>query len=281
MYFAKEAGVVDLIRYDEAIRDSADSLREMEIELNDAVDRRDEFSVVYQPIVAAHSRDLVRAEALARWKSPSIGDVPPSVFIGVAERSGLITKLGWVILDKIICDLLTYPNLQVSINISPLQLLQHNFAADLLNRVRRSGVSTLRIELEVTEGVAIQNPERVALCLSELIAGGFSIALDDFGTGFSSLNYVHQMPFSCLKVDRSFVSGSLEKAANARLINSIVHMGHALEKIIVAEGVETPAQAWELEKSGCDLLQGFLFGRPESVLALVEKFPLLSRGLVA
>jgi diguanylate cyclase (GGDEF)-like protein len=252
--------------------------------LREAMTNQTELTVVYQPIVQAGTGRLVRAEALARWTSPLLGPVPPDRFIAVAEQTGLILQLGRHLLDRIADDLATEPDLSVAINISPLQLTAPGFVQDIQAIMARAGVDPSRVGLELTEGQLVTNPDSAAFCMDALHERGFSVALDDFGTGFSSIGYLRRMPFDEIKIDRSFLRppGSGAPAPrNAKLIQTMIHLGHAIGKTVVFEGVETEEEADMLTGLGCDRLQGYHFGRPMTLRQLITRFPDLgsSRGL--
>ena len=273
MYQGKARRQTEVVLYsDDMDRLQRDDQR-IERALRRAIDRPDEFSVHYQPIVAAGSRALIRVEALARWQSVELGRVPPDRFIAVAEQTGLITELGRLLLHRIAADMARYPTLVVSLNISPVQLLVPGFIGELSQIFSRQGVQPDRVEVELTEGVLVSNPDLAAFRLDTLHELGFSTGLDDFGTGFSSIGYLRRMPFDTLKIDRSFLGTGTGDAPNLALIQSIVLLGHSIGKTIVFEGVETEPQAMLLASLGCDLLQGYHFGRPMPLAELIDAYP--------
>lgn len=243
--------------------------------LRDAIETGEEFAVLYQPIVAAEDGRLVRAEALARWTSARLGPVGPDVFIALAEASGLIPALGRHLLTRIAADLAACPGLCVSVNVSPLQLRDSGFVADLTQCAQVHGIDPARVEVEITERVLIDDPDAAALRLDALIESGFSTAIDDFGTGFSSIRALRRLPFRTLKIDRSFVMDDAALAENAGMIDGIVRLGHAMGQTIVCEGVESAAQAAVLRRLGCDLMQGYHFGRPMPLADLRAAWPAL------
>ncbi len=230
------------------------------------------FHVAYQPIVAVGSRHLVRAEALARWTSAELGPVPPDRFIAVAEQAGLMVELGQRILQLICDDLVAWPDLRVSLNVSPLQLMAPTFVPDLVSELARRGVAPDRIEVELTEGVVVDDPRLATARLGELRAAGFSTALDDFGTGYSSIGYLQQMPFDTVKVDRSFVSGLCGSSEQLMLCNGIILIGRALGLAIVCEGVETADELSLLATLGCGLAQGYHLDKPLPIERLIERW---------
>jgi diguanylate cyclase (GGDEF)-like protein len=177
--------------------------RDLERALRDALARPHEFTLHYQPIVDATTHAVRRAEALARWRSPVLGQVPPDRFIAAAEAVGLMGELGRLLLDRVAADLARAPGLLVGVNLSPLQLVDPAFAGDAAAILARHGVEPARIELELTESILIDSAETAAMRLDALSEMGFSLALDDFGTGFSSIGTLRRMPFDTLKIDRA------------------------------------------------------------------------------
>ena len=273
MYRAKRDRLLDVQLYGPEIDGEVARDLDLEAALRSALESPEEFHMLYQPVVRARGEELVRAEALARWTSPRLGVVPPNVFIRVAEQRGLMSALGRIILERVCADLARCPDLQVSINLSPVQLRDPRFLSDLDVIMARHDVHPGQIELELTEGVMIDNADRARQSLLALRARGFRVALDDFGTGFSSIGYLTSMPFDTLKIDQVFLRHSDDLMKNLSLIRAIVHLAHTLDKTVVCEGVETPVQAAALLESGCDELQGHLFARPMPLENLVEAYP--------
>ena len=220
------------------------------------------FDVHYQPVVAASGGAIVGVEALLRWTHPTRGAIAPSVFIPLAEQSGLMSQLGEIVLRRALSDGARWKGLSVAVNLSPLQI-RDPWLVDLVSAVMaETGIAPSRVVLEVTEGVLIDNPQDAQTRLQALRALGVSIALDDFGTGYSSLSYLQKFPFDQVKIDRAFVA-SLGASGNAgAIIQSIVTLGHALGMKVLAEGVESDEQRVLLRLAGCDEMQGYLFARP-------------------
>jgi EAL domain-containing protein (putative c-di-GMP-specific phosphodiesterase class I) len=220
------------------------------------------FDVEYQPIVAAEGGAMVGVEALLRWTHPTRGPIPPSVFIPLAEQSGLMSQLGEIVLRRALSDGARWPALSVAVNLSPLQI-RDRWLVDLVASIMAETVTTpSRVVLEVTEGVLIDNPQEAQARLEALRGLGVSLALDDFGTGYSSLNYLQKFPFDRLKIDRTFVASLGFSGNTGAIIQSIVTLGHALGMKVLAEGVETDEQRVLLRLAGCDEMQGFLFAKP-------------------
>lgn len=225
-----------------------------------------ELSLHYQPKVDIQSGQLTGAEALLRWHSEEIGDVPPVRFIPVAEETGYIEELGAWALNETCRQLAAWDatGLQVpvlSINLSVKQLERGNFPALLQECLRRWGVAAPRIEIEITESVVLVLQDAFSR-LAELQAIGVRLALDDFGTGYSSLSYLNRLPVQVLKIDRSFISGIGIKRSDKSIVQAMVDIARSLDLVSVAEGVETEAQLAFLRRLGCAEVQGYLYGRP-------------------
>ncbi|WP_216640082.1 bifunctional diguanylate cyclase/phosphodiesterase [Rhodovulum sp. P5] len=272
MYHAKAHQCEDVVWYDREMQASDLGDNRIEKALRSALVKGDEFSVAYQPIVnASDNRKLVRVEALARWHSRALGSVSPGDFIRIAEATGLIIPLGWIMLDKVCEDLRQNPGLEVAINVSPMQVMIPGFAVEFCSRVLKNNIDCERIEVEITENVAFQDDEAVSRQLHILRSAGFSVALDDFGTGFSSLGYLWRMPFNSLKIDRSFVSGSLG-SESFRMINTMVSLAHSMGMTVVAEGVEHEDEIAKLRQYECDFIQGYLIGKPAPLSNVLTQF---------
>jgi diguanylate cyclase (GGDEF)-like protein/PAS domain S-box-containing protein len=228
-----------------------------------------EILVAYQPICDGDSGRLHAVEALARWSHPVRGEVPPSVFVPLAEEAGLIGRLGAEVLRQA-CEQVRHWERQgfavprLSVNVSPMQLSAGGFVAGLRRQLAASGMPAQRLQLEFTEGTVMDDPEHAAEVLHELSALGIRIALDDFGTGHSSLAYLRRFPIDCIKIDRSFVVGLGTTARDDAIIPAIIAIARSLEATVVAEGVETEAQRAALLGLGCRAMQGYLFARPLS-----------------
>jgi EAL domain-containing protein (putative c-di-GMP-specific phosphodiesterase class I) len=202
-----------------------------------------------------------------------LGRVSPERFIPIAESSGLIIALGKLIMKRVCADLSTWNDLRVSVNLSPVQLLDPNFLDDTDRIIRTANVAPNRIEFELTEGLVVDDPDRAAKILKSLRAQGHTISLDDFGTGFSSIGYLRRMSFDKLKVDKRFVSelGGSQKANE--LLKSLQLLSRSMNLTIVAEGVETETQYETLYELGYDYVQGYYSGRAMPFDDLFSIFP--------
>ncbi len=273
MYHAKNGAEREAVAYHSTMETGALEKKQVEIALRRAVEEGD-LKVHYQPVVRAGDLSIVGVEALLRWTSKEFGTISPSLFIPVAEETGLIHDIGRFVVDRAAQDLLKWPGLKMAINVSPVQLRDPNFADDILGIVDRYGLSPHQFELELTEGILVNNPTIAKRKLAHLKHIGFILSLDDFGTGFSSIGYLRQFPFDILKVDRSFVRDlGINSTANA-LIQSLVSLGDAMDLSVIAEGIENEEQLKLLRLVQCEYVQGFLISRPipaDEITALLER----------
>jgi EAL domain-containing protein (putative c-di-GMP-specific phosphodiesterase class I) len=218
---------------------------------------------------------IVGFEALMRWRHPTLGMVSPAQFIPIAEESGAIECMGRWALEKACSDAREWqsrglPPVQMSVNLSPRQLASRDLIADIRAVLEASGLAPSLLELEITEGAMMKNPEHAASLLQQVREMGVGLAMDDFGTGYSSLSYLRRFPLSTVKIDRSFVK-DIEHDRDARaLVDGIVTLAHGLRMKVVAEGVETSAQAHDLALRGCDEIQGYWLSKPLPAQAACE-----------
>jgi diguanylate cyclase (GGDEF)-like protein len=258
---AKRDGRGMVRRFEAQIETESSQRRFLLRELETAVSRQD-LDVHYQPVVAADGLGTIGVEALLRWTHPVRGAIAPSVFIPLAEQSGLMRGLGEFVLRRALADAARWPGLFVAVNLSPVQIRDRGLIDLVSAALAQSGTDAARLVLEVTESVLIDDPQQAQARLEALRALGVKTALDDFGTGYSSLSYLQKFPFDLLKIDRAFVA-SLGVSGNAgAIIQSIVTLGHALGMRVLAEGVETDEQRVLVRLAGCDEMQGFLFAKP-------------------
>lgn len=228
-----------------------------------------ELTAVYQPIICTHSNRLHGAELLCRWPHPEFGMISPDEFIPLAEELGLIGQLGQ--LGQLMLELgcaqlarwqVAAPDLVLSINLSPLQFRDPKLCPQIFDCIARHGLAPWQLELEITEGVLMENADEIESNLASLIEAGFQLAIDDFGTGYCSLAYLPRLQVATLKLDKSFTQGLATNQATTAIVRSVIGLGHELGIKITAEGVETPEQQAWLVQVGCDRLQGYLFSRP-------------------
>lgn len=222
-----------------------------------------ELHLVFQPQYLVKDRKLLGFEALLRWNSAQLGDVSPAEFIPVAEQAGIIVSIGdWVMVEACLEATKWPQSLNIAVNVSPVQLMRPNFAERLGEILTQTGLSPSRLEIEITETSLIENPGQALLILRQIKALGVRIAMDDFGTGYSSLSTMFSFPFDKIKVDRAFLNALGRQSQAGSVIETVIELGHKLSIPVLAEGVETSAQADFLRERHCDEAQGFLFSRP-------------------
>jgi EAL domain-containing protein (putative c-di-GMP-specific phosphodiesterase class I) len=234
----------------------------IEEDLRTALATSDGLRVHYQPQVAGSGQVIVGLEALVRWQHPTLGLIAPDQFIAVAEETGLVCQLGEWVLRQACAASRRWPDLFIAVNLSPVQFRTSGFADRLIAIVRSSDVDPQRIELEVTEGLLLDDSDVVSNALKRLREAGFRIALDDFGTGYSSLSYLRRFQVDKIKIDRSFVEHLGHTVDSTAIISAVLTLGHAMGLTVTAEGVETAAQHDFLKAAGCNAMQGYLFSRP-------------------
>jgi EAL domain-containing protein (putative c-di-GMP-specific phosphodiesterase class I) len=234
-----------------------------------------ELVVYYQPIVALATRRMSGVEALVRWQHPERGLLPPSVFIGLAEETGLIHQLGRQVLETACVQVrrwqVQHPRhatLSVSVNLSPRQLTSDVVVKEVRDALDVSGLPASSLILEITEGVMMHDTEATIQRLRALKALGVRLAVDDFGTGYSSLSYLQRFPIDILKIDRSFVAAIDSGQDEYSLARAIVSLARSLHLQAVAEGVETQAQEDALRELRCDLAQGYYLAVPQGAEAV-------------
>jgi diguanylate cyclase (GGDEF)-like protein/PAS domain S-box-containing protein len=267
MYHAKRLGGDRIEAFRPALRQHGTDLATLEADLRRALGR-EEIKVLYQPIVRLDDKTIAGFEAMVRWDHPKLGRIPPSDFIPMAERTGLIIPLGLFVLDRTARQLADWQEalgrstaLFASVNISSRQLLRHDLINDVKSVLVRSSINRGSLKLEVTETLVMENPEYAAQVLARIKELGAGLCLDDFGTGYSSLSYLQRFPFDTIKIDRTFVRGT--GVGDRRVIlRSIIDLAHDLKMEVIAEGAESESDAFDLEQLGCNYVQGFLYGQP-------------------
>jgi len=263
----KSRGTINLFEpeMDQQIRDR----RVLHQDLSVAI-KNGELSLHYQPQAASGetvaTSKIIGFEALARWMHPLRGFVSPADFIPLAEESGLIVEMGEWILREACREAASWPvPLQIAVNLSPAQFM-HGDVINLVHSILlETGLAPGRLELEITEGVLIEDFDRGLALLRRLKALGVRISMDDFGSGYSSLSYLQAFPFDKIKIDRAFVINLGKTPQSANIVSAVIDLGHGLEMSIVAEGVETAEQLAFLAQEGCDAVQGYLLGKPAPI----------------
>lgn len=248
--------------FDPALDQTGKARVELELELRRAIEQRS-LRLAYQPQINGQD-ELVGVEALMRWRHPERGDIPPSLFVPVAESCGLGEALGEFALDIAMQDSKLWPGLKVAINVSPVQLRSEAFIPTVERLLKMHGVKAQHFELEITEGILLEQDPTVVSNLAKLKSLGFQIALDDFGTGYSSLGYLSQFAVDKIKIDRCFVTNLGERPDASAIIKAIVDLSGAMGLSVLAEGVETGDQLRLLRDEGCNLAQGYFLGKPAS-----------------
>lgn len=261
MYRSKEDGRGRWTLYDPSMDDEREMRNQLELDLRVAIERQ-QIAVVYQPVVRSSNGRIAGVEALARWSRDGYGPVSPDVFIPIAESTGLIDLLGMCVLRSACFALRQWPELTLSVNVSPGQFRDPAFVGRVEEILQEAEIDAQRLTLEMTETYFIQNPARARQTLEMLRGMGIRVALDDFGAGFSSVGYLRQFGFDRVKIDKSLVQDITESQRSAELLHATVALARSLDMPVTAEGVETGEQADALRLAGCELLQGYLFGKP-------------------
>jgi diguanylate cyclase (GGDEF)-like protein/PAS domain S-box-containing protein len=260
----KSRGTISLYQpeMDQQIRDR----RVLHQDLSKAI-KNGELSLAFQPQGIARDSvaesEIIGFEALARWQHPVRGQVSPAEFIPIAEESGLIVEMGEWILREACREAASWPKpLQVAVNLSPAQFMHGDVVGLVHSILIETGLAPGRLELEITEGVLIEDFDRGLALLRRLKALGVRISMDDFGSGYSSLSYLQAFPFDKIKIDRAFIINLGRNPQSAAIVRAVIDLGHGLEMSIIAEGVETIDQLAFLAREGCDGVQGYLLGKP-------------------
>ena len=281
LYHAKQTARGTSCAFNASIDCRLHEMRVLERELRHAIERH-ELEVHYQPVFTGETARIAGVEALVRWRHPTRGVVSPAEFIPVAEESGLIRELGSWVLETACRDALSWPgHLRVAVNVSPAQFTHEDFAQSVFEILDRTGLAPDRLELEVTESLLIGDIPKVLPTLVTLRNQGVHLSLDDFGTGYSSLNYLHRFPFEKIKIDRSFISRLGEGEDARKIIGAIIALARGLNMTVTAEGVELQSQLEILRQLDCDLVQGYLLGRPTRKREIGELLSAVTRSPAA
>lgn len=259
--------------YSQTIKDASHHLITMEHDLKFAI-KNNEFELFLQPIVNIDNDKIIKAEALIRWHHPVKGMVSPQEFIPVAEKSELIITIGkWVITRS--CQLVQKLSLmghqiKISMNLSPVQILDDNLYSYIYSCIKEYDISPNLLELEVTEGILVDDYTKVENLLNKVRALGLSVSVDDFGTGYSSLSHLKRLPLDFLKIDRTFVQDIVNDDNDKAIVKAVIAMAHNLNLGVIAEGVETKDQLKFLNENFCDSVQGYLFSKPIEFKSFIE-----------
>lgn len=274
MYRAKQMGRNTYQWFSEQLNTEASYRVKLRNELQDAIDN-DRLTLYYQPLIDSRTGKARAVEALVRWEHPERGLVSPGDFLPLAEETGQIIALGQWVLEQACRDMLRlhragFKDCTVAVNVSPMQVRKAGFIGAVSDALEASGLPPEALELEIVESAVLYDADQVIRTLHDLRDLGVGIAIDDFGTGFSSLSYIKLLPAGKIKIDRSFIRDVIQDRSDAAITQGVISMAHHLSLDVVAEGVETDAQAAFLRRNQCDLLQGFLFARPMPLNLLEE-----------
>jgi diguanylate cyclase (GGDEF)-like protein len=273
MYQAKLLGKNNYFLFTSELSEKALFRLKLEAELRQALLQR-EFIVYYQPKIKPETGMVTGVEALVRWQKPDGATISPDDFIPLAEETGLITRLGNLVIDDAceamqVLNNIGYKDIKMSVNLSPFQFEQANLVESILSIVQENELPVSQLELEITETTMMTNLKDTVAKLHLLVEAGMSISIDDFGTGYSSLYYLKTFPIDTLKIDRSFIKDITIDPNGAQIVETIILMAHNLGIGVVAEGVETKEQLDLLQGFGCDLIQGYYYSPPLPLEKLV------------
>jgi predicted signal transduction protein with EAL and GGDEF domain len=274
MYHAKEAGRGTFQFFNAPMNERVSRRLSTETRMRRALDRG-EFALHFQPLVYLADGRIAGAEALLRWPQADSSEISPAEFIPVAEDSGLIVPLGEWVLHEACMRARSWRQqgggLRVAVNLSPRQFGQKDLVRTIEQGLQRCGLEPGGLELELTEGMLMHDADKAVHTLSELHELGVQLAIDDFGTGYSSLAYLKRFPIQKLKIDRSFIRDLNVDKGDVAIVTAIVAMARGLDLRVLAEGVETEAQARSLRTLGCEMAQGWHFGRPMPAQAFQQR----------
>jgi diguanylate cyclase (GGDEF)-like protein len=258
MYVSKAAGKMRCTWFSEEFDEDIEAAQKLDVELRRAM-ANGEFRVHYQPLVDAHTRLVVAVEALLRWERPDGQIIGPSVFVPIAEESGLINGIGRWVMEKALTDALSWEGIKLSVNVSAAQLRNPEFPVELGNLLEEIGFPPQRLELEITETHLVLDSTIVGRSLELIRQFGVAIVLDDFGTGYASIGFLRQFQFEKLKIDRTLVVDAIQDGGSRAMMLASIAVARSLEMDVTAEGVETESQATLARTAGCDQIQGWLY----------------------
>jgi diguanylate cyclase (GGDEF)-like protein len=280
---ARRRGGSQIVTYDTSLKDERAAQLALESDLRHAMSG-DEIEVLYQPISNLNTMDIAGFEALARWRHPTQGLLPPAQFIDMAEQAGMISEIGQIVLAQAARQLGIWQRVLrkdraffVSVNVSPSHLMAPNFLEQVQLILSREGLHPNSLKFEITESVIMRHPERAARLFESLKSLGVGLACDDFGTGFSSLSSLRDLPFDTLKIDRSFIAPESFDHRSGMIITTITDLAHSLNMNVVAEGIENQSQVDRLAELGCDMGQGYLIGLPIPASEVTDMLAVLPR----
>lgn len=277
MYRIKSTGKNGSILFNAEMNGSVTRRHSLEQDLRKAL-QNNELEICYQPLVDTVNTNLYGVEALIRWNHPRYGRLSPAEFIPIAEDSRLIVEIDRQTMREACLHVGAlhqkgHPELSLSINLSPVMVEREDFVQHIFDTLQATGFPPLKLQLEITEGLLLNDRKDIVEKLLQLTRSGINLAIDDFGTGFSSLSYLHKFPINTLKIDRSFVQKLHSESEEACIVSAIVSMAQGLRMNIVAEGVEHMFQFNYLRSLGCNIVQGYLFGEATSLNDVVVRYP--------
>jgi EAL domain-containing protein (putative c-di-GMP-specific phosphodiesterase class I) len=273
MYKSKEKGRNRHTFFSKKLSDFLEERTRQTRALISAVEKNDEFTLLYQPKVSLHNGRTTAVEALIRWHSPELGFVPTEHFIALAEETRLIIPVGEWVLKQACSDFVRLLEEgcdleHISINVSSIQLMHSDMTASLKRVIAATGIAANQIELEITESYIATNTQKVMQTLHDIRAMGINLAIDDFGTGYSSMSYLQKLPVTRLKIDKSFTDGLPDSSEHVAITKAIIALAKTFDLEITAEGVETAQQVALLKQEQCDEVQGYFYSKPLSIDAL-------------
>ncbi|MEO9170698.1 MAG: EAL domain-containing protein, partial [Candidatus Baltobacteraceae bacterium] len=279
MQHAKSTGGTRYALFDSKMHARAEKRLQLSTDLRQAIERN-EFRMVYQPVVGIHDGALIGCEALIRWDHPTEGELNPSEFIALAEQTGLATPIGRFVFRTAAEQLAAWRRnrggqmkFMMHVNVSAAEVTDPDFERNLAQVVEQHGLSPSDFTIEITENVVLDTGTRANVVLERMRERGFKICIDDFGTGYSSLRYLQQFKVDAIKIDRSFVSGPDGELASEPIVRTLMTLAEAFDVVVVAEGVESARQRDLLRNAGCRFAQGYMFGRPLSPADIVALYP--------